>query len=418
MIAFFDNLRPSLRLMAILGVPVALAALLLLPGHLPHTPRASAQACSSLTIVKQTVPSPDLSSTSFPFTSTDTAPPATIPPFSLLDGGSMTHTFLPADDCYNQVTETVPVGWTLTNIACTGATNSFVTIVGASGGTPAIFDPGDDTVTIDVASGENVTCTFTNTQIQAGSITICKHTDPAGGTGFTFGWSSPTIHPLPFTLDDGQCFTASGLDPADGPYTFSELLPLPAGWQLMYISCTGGANILIGSDNDYDLGDTGVTINLGPGENITCTFFNIQAATIAGQGGWGDGNCDGGTNAVDALFTLRHVVGLPANQSDPCPDTGHTFELLGGSQMSLQWADFDCDGSVDAVDALKILRQVVDLPVTKAGPCAPTPPGGELREVDWMIACDINGFGQEVNCEICFWIDGELVGCFPFGALG
>lgn len=312
-------------LLTVVGT-LALAALLL--GQLPGAPGASAQACSSLTIVKQTVPSPDLSNTSFSFTSSDGAPPATIPPFSLLDGQSMVHNFTPGDDCYNEVTESVPVGWTLTNIACTGATNSYVTIVGASGGLPAVFDPGDDTVTIDVAAGENVTCTFTNKKVQEGSVTICKITDPSGGTGFTFGWSSPTIHPLPFTLDDGQCFTASGLDPAQGPYSFSELQPLPAGWQLAGIICTGGASILIGSDNDYDPGDMGVTISLGPGENVVCTFLNVRVQTRL----WADVDCGGVVDAVDALKVLRHVAGLPVQQPDDCPEMEQEVVVLAQSR--------------------------------------------------------------------------------------
>jgi hypothetical protein len=310
--------------LAVLGM-LALAALA--PGSLPGAPGASAQACSSLTIVKQTVPSPDPSSTSFSFTSVDGLPPATIPPFNLLDGQSMAHTFAPGDDCYNEVTEVVPPGWTLTNIACTGATNSYVTIVGASGGSPGVFDPGDDTVKIDVAGGENVSCTFTNTKVQSGSITICKVTDPSGGTGFTFGWSSPTIRTTPFTLDDGQCFPIAGLDPAQGPYSFWEVQPLPAGWQLANIICTGGASILIGSDNDYDPGDMGVTITLGPGENVVCRFVNVEGQTRL----WGDVDCDGDVDAMDALKVLRHVAGLPVQQPDGCPQIEQEVAVLAQS---------------------------------------------------------------------------------------
>jgi hypothetical protein len=253
----------------------------------------------------------------------DTAPPATIPPFSLTDGQSMVHNFMPADDCYNEVTETVPAGWMLTNIACTGVTNSFVEIVGSVGGTGA-FEPGDDTVNVDVASGENVVCTFTNTKIQTGSVKICKVTDPSGGTGFTFGWSSPTIHPLPFILDDGQCFDANNLDPAQGPYSFSELMPLPVGWQLSFIACSGGSSILIGSDNDYDPGDVGVTINLGPGEQIICTFLNVRTNTRL----WGDVNCDGVVDAHDALASLLFTGGLPVPQTMPCPEMNQEVTIV------------------------------------------------------------------------------------------
>lgn len=303
------------RLLALIGPLGALVALAVLVGGGDRAPRASAQACNSLTIVKQTVPSPDLSNTSFSFTSVDTAPPATIAPFNLMDGQSMVHTFVPGDDCYNEVTEAVPAGWTLTNIACTGAVASVVNITGATVNPTNGFEPGDDTVKIDVAGGESVTCTFTNTKVQVGSVTICKVTDPPGGTGFTFGWSSPTIYGLPFTLDDGQCFPVADLVPAQGPYSFSEIQPLPVGWQLGYIFCMGGASVLIGSDSDYDPGDTGVTINLGPGENVVCTFFDVGS----GPRLWGDVDCDGDVDAVDALKVLRDVAGLAVEQPEGCP---------------------------------------------------------------------------------------------------
>lgn len=36
----------------------------------------------------------------------------------------------------------------------------------------------------------------------------------------------------------------------------------------------------------------------------------------------GDVNCDGANTAVDALGVLRFVAGLPVNQGEPCPDVG------------------------------------------------------------------------------------------------
>ncbi len=66
----------------------------------------------------------------------------------------------------------------------------------------------------------------------------------------------------------------------------------------------------------------------------------------------GDVNCDGEVDAVDALFIAQYVVALKL-PSDQCPPPeGHIYLPAG---------DVDCDGDVDAVDALFVLQHVVDL---------------------------------------------------------
>ena len=76
------------------------------------------------------------------------------------------------------ITETLPVtGWALTNIVCEGATNSTITI-----GADSDFDAGDEGVSIDLADGEDITCTFTNT-LQQGSLQLRKRVvNDHGGT--------------------------------------------------------------------------------------------------------------------------------------------------------------------------------------------------------------------------------------------
>jgi hypothetical protein len=239
---------------ALLVVAVLLAIVLVTTHR--HTPQASA-ATQTITICKVTSPP---GGTGFPFnwTAGQNGPQ---PGFSLNDQQC---TNPPLDvtvlDKYNVITEVVPPGWTLTNIACNNVTSpvSYVNIAANPNPNPGArspFAPGDDTVAINLNEA-NVTCTFTNTcspvascstpaptptcppglsctptptptpthsptpaptptptPRPAGAITICKHTDPSGGTGFTFGWSSPTIHTTPFHLDDGKCATFSGSSP-------------------------------------------------------------------------------------------------------------------------------------------------------------------------------------------------------------
>jgi hypothetical protein len=90
---------------------------------------------------------------------------------------------------------------------------------------------------------------------------------------------------------------------------------------------------------------------------------------------WGDVNCSGGVDAVDALQLLRHTVHLPVSQQEPCPDIGDTVSVDGTPRL---WGDVDGDGEVNAVDALKILRYVVMLPVQRQ---PETPPIGTEVEI-------------------------------------
>ncbi len=346
---------------------LALLAVVLLETR-GDTPRVSAST-QTITICKVTSPP---GGTGFPFNWT-AGSSGSQPGFSLDDGQC---TSPPLDvtllDKFNTITEVVPSGWILTNITCNNVTSP-VSYTG-SNANPA-FQPGDDTVQIDLNEA-NVTCTFTNTCAQAncstptptptstcppgvfctptptpthtpvitptptatpapGSITICKHTDPPGGTGFTFGWSSPTIHPVPFTLGDGGCSTFTGLTPDNGPYTFTET-PLPAGWTVANIVCTGGASILIGSNSGFDPGDASVVINLGSGENVTCTFTNV--ALCASPGGLDISTGTAGIGSVDPIWT---VVSAPSGA--PTPDAygvpGDYGPWVAPSSSATNWID-------------------------------------------------------------------------------
>lgn len=86
----------------------------------------------------------------------------------------------------------------------------------------------------------------------------------------------------------------------------------------------------------------------------------------------GDVNCNNSVNAVDALFVLRFVAGLGVNANEPCPDIGTALTLAG------VFGDVDCTGAANAVDALKILRFVAGLPVAQNEPPACTDLGEVL----------------------------------------
>ena len=81
-------------------------------------------------------------------------------------------------------------------------------------------------------------------------------------------------------------------------------------------------------------------------------------------------DCDGDTDAVDALKVLRHVAGLQVIQEEPCPEIGSDVEVTeDDTTTTRKLGDADCDGDVDAVDALKKLLAVAGLPVNQEEPC-------------------------------------------------
>jgi len=90
------------------------------------------------------------------------------------------------------------------------------------------------------------------------------------------------------------------------------------------------------------------------------------APTPGPQDLWGDIDCNGKVDSVDALKVLRSVVGLEIQQQGPCHQPGSNVTVDGAPRV---FGDADCDGDVDAVDALATLRWIVSLPVTQGDGC-------------------------------------------------
>jgi uncharacterized repeat protein (TIGR01451 family) len=189
-----------------------------------------------ITVVKQT--DPDASDQSFGFTFEGG-------PFSLTDGDSEPFTDLPAG-AY-EIVENDTNGWALTGIVCDGA--------------DVMTDVDAGTASVNLAWGENVTCTYTNTQ--QGKVIVVKQTEPDGSAqsfGFTFG-------DTPFSLSDGQSFD-SGFVAPNVPYTITE--NATAGWVLLGIAC----------DNGVSSETSSVAVTPEPGQTITCTYTNAQRGPV------------------------------------------------------------------------------------------------------------------------------------------
>ena len=192
----------------------------------------------SLTVIKRTTPA---GGAGFAFD-------GTLGAFSLDDGGLKMFEDLAAG-AYT-ITESPAEGWEFEDVSCFGAAGEVVDFVqdGAS-------------VTVNLAEGQDVTCKFANkeegTSGPEGSLTIIKHTVPAGGTVFAFDAGALGA----FSLDDGgsKVFT----DLVAGAYAVTET---PAeGWEFASITCDA---------LDYVVDGASVTVNLAEGEAAVCTFHN------------------------------------------------------------------------------------------------------------------------------------------------
>jgi hypothetical protein len=201
--------------------------------------------------------------------------------FNLTNGGTVDEDFLLDDDAdgtlptsesfsvpagaYTAIEENIPAGWSLTNISCVDPTSNTSVNLGTA------------TASINVASGETVTCTFTNTK--GASLTIIKVTDPASDPqDFDFDLTGSGV-PADLDLDtDGgdatlpsqQTFTLSAAQLGAKTITESAV----AGWTLTNLVCSGD------SESTTNLGTRTATVDIDAGEAVTCTYTNTKHASL------------------------------------------------------------------------------------------------------------------------------------------
>jgi hypothetical protein len=80
----------------------------------------------------------------------------------------------------------------------------------------------------------------------------------------------------------------------------------------------------------------------------------------------GDVDCDGAVNSVDALKILRHVAQMNVAQAPGCLPIGSTVT---GEALPRVVGDVNCSGVVNSVDALLVLRYVIFQPVALPAGC-------------------------------------------------
>jgi hypothetical protein len=84
---------------------------------------------------------------------------------------------------------------------------------------------------------------------------------------------------------------------------------------------------------------------------------------------WGNDDCNLALDAVDALKKLQDLAAIPYQVTDPCFTIGDPVTVSPAGFGELTWGDTDCDGAVEAVDALATLRFIAALPVNQEQNC-------------------------------------------------
>jgi hypothetical protein len=156
----------------------------------------------------------------------------------------------------------MPAGWSFTSLSCS--------VVGS--GTSVISG---QQATLTLNANDNIVCTFTDTLVTAGSITIRK-TIIGGqdGTAFSFTTTGAGLSNFALAPSAGALDSKTFLALSAGTYTITETAI--ANWAVSSLTCTGGSSVGTVAPT--------VTINLAAGENVDCTYTNIFRSPVGGTG--------------------------------------------------------------------------------------------------------------------------------------
>ncbi len=266
---------------------------------------------ATLTIVKQALPQ---SSTPFSFlTRIGVEEGEEDREFTLIDQedgeeGANTEVFdelMPGD---YDVTETFTDGWRLTDVACTMNNETY----GFTQNT--ILDEADqeiaEKINVALTAGDDVTCTFTNTQLLS-----------IGGIKYLWtesGLSRPTAT-TPWTVElwlqgdtEFEKIDETTTDESDGSYSFTDLLPGIYQLRELTSELVGWTQTIIPADITLEAGDIVVDANLENFEHASVSGYKWNDAD-------GDGVWDGNEDAIkDWTITLERQEG---DSWVPYPDT-------------------------------------------------------------------------------------------------
>jgi hypothetical protein len=215
-------------------------------------------APGSITIIKDAVPN---NAQNFGFTTTGGLTPTN---FALDDDED------PTLSNFRTFNNLVFGNYTVTEAPVSGFSLSIICLDPDNGSTVNLATR---TATIDLDPGENIACTYTNTQ--TGTITIIEDTTPNGPQNFSYVTTGLT--PINFALDDDTDATLSNTrvysNVVPGSYTVTE--NTASEFLLGNLACSDPDN-----GTTVNLSTRAATIDLDSGESIICIYTNIQRGTI------------------------------------------------------------------------------------------------------------------------------------------
>lgn len=252
---------------------------------------ASVSVCGGLTIRKQTVGGFGgfaFSSTGLPANSGGSGIPDASGNFTLTTSSAnnpVGNTFSNLLAGNKTIGETIPSGWQLTSVTCTGDTDGGSTFNGSPLPFSGTIGPGGaNSLVVDLDIGETITCTFTDEAladltlvkdvvnacaVDAGSFTLT-----IGGPTCQSGNNSVTGTEAAEPITTGQCVTPTGTravsEAVSGMVTLADYVTS--------VTTTGGND----SDDCQDDGTpvTSDSVILSAGESVTCTYTNVRKPTV------------------------------------------------------------------------------------------------------------------------------------------
>jgi uncharacterized repeat protein (TIGR01451 family) len=160
------------------------------------------------------------------------------------------------------LTEQLQAGFLFDQVLCVLTNQGDEPLSEVIGGSPEITFP--------VTAGNEILCTFENSSAP-GTITIVKDANPQSEQPFEFTSTGGLTPGDSFELTDGgdqPQNTAEFTDLAPSTYTVTESDPNVFGWTLDEIACEGSA--------EFEVVSRTVTIDLGAGESLLCTYTNTR----------------------------------------------------------------------------------------------------------------------------------------------
>ena len=104
---------------------------------------------------------------------------------------------------------------------------------------------------------------------------------------------------------------------------------------------------------------------------LLCVPAEKEVRSMPGALIWGDITCEGSVGSLAALGLLLFISSLPFVTPPDCPQIGDSIVTTagGGGGNGLQWGDVNCDGTINSIDALVLLLFIARLPYTVQPGC-------------------------------------------------